>query len=1521
MELSNFPYCENDGYVGFWINGLVYSVDDTGVYPLGGRIYPKGDIASKVAKNASKSASTECDVTARYFRYSQPTTKMDYHLDGRRWYPLKDARFPDDRGNEIEQTDRNSITKVCQELAPFNNIEINLSSLICAQFGEEKRSWPELFSVLGKCDMHSDCYVCTSVGHKIAASLIKIAALRIFADPEQSILELPVNSMDAYNPESRIGKFGMGFFSFLYWLVGHPKRKLYIYSWFKDEEKGYCGYRATLRDTEDGLSLNLAILETSVTKTGSFIFLDASEDKFDDDQQHNFAKQMNKLKLTSGSALYYMNHTTKFRIPQTHLFAESQVWNNPGKDVKNVYVSTHVDYIFVEDYADGIPINVLLGSLFVPSISTKTIEKVVKIPKGWKANNYIEPTGQEFSGFCISVGGVIVYSGESPNAIVIDMPPTTRLPVSRDDIILDSETSAIFMDNLMDILERSMAHDMVAEVERKVEEYIRYTSSTANQTAARQVLGMFREKFSDYLVTNDIYHKIVGIYPKAILSITMNKPKVEARMIKDLKTNENVWFGKRVVTVASNIWPEINTYGFSSLVFVSKTYQKGDWATKGAQGYPNLKLAPHKTDYGKAKNELYSKYPIKNGGPVFEALWRTLMATYDGMSVYFNISQEVGKFGLMMGRLLTSKQLTVEEWCEIAYVLLSKLAGFKGNQTYGGSQYSLFVKTDTTVSERKYTDDNNYNAKLDKLYVDSSIASIESTLETDNTIVRIYDSIHPSRFAKSVETPIFVALVENAASVIDFSIVAGAFMYIKHIHSYYKERDIITKALSKPEASIFAVRILRKVQDLRYDYKTHLGYHQWVRYGVLSPSSLPMYVLRIMGEISQWCRMTTQMEVNIPYAVPNVKKGDWVSLKTSQLIGYLFSHEVETDSSGELDVMKTFEKVSEYEGSVGLQMSEIAINEGTTKDFVSASLTELTQNSVDAIRSNNAENREVRIYYSSVGKRFDIMVADFVGMPPNGFLHIGIPFLSTKTASELVTGEMGSGFFNVYRESSMVVIDTVYEGWRYISIDTPIKSSSGRVVDISRKISKAKAGKAAISGTRIYIQSNTLGIVEQAEYLGIAQYTSNKILGMISGFDNISIYANNNLNKIEKTHIATSGYFDIYFTDKGYPSYLFTKGIPFSPLDRYYSDYAEDVQIEVSHGIIINIRHGGYTPVQTRTRVNMPPEEKKKFEQILDFVVFVTLLQNIKNDLNRWNWIYDNINSRGSATQLMKIVRSRIEYPASNAYGYFMRTNFDRWEKDLSSEKTMAWYTNKLIEEVKSDDPTDPPVEKRIRNKINSFDLSPFPIVQKLAKDVLWKWISVKNKGQKKSGEKIEHRDVKPDEPDKELDAYFRLWLETYQDVAIKSDIKGWTKDTIKKILVTKSDENEFIFSGQYRRTGKIIEINTYTIEKTDRAAFKNFIKSVKSASDFNDLKGNSVWDDYFRYKFPCSTLPHEAEHARRAQNHDFSSHKPTHDALWKNDVPHERTFDQSANDVFGRVLAEGFYEELFKRYRAAKLL
>ena len=108
--------------------------------------------------------------------------------------------------------------------------------------------------------------------------------------------------------------------------------------------------------------------------------------------------------------------------------------------------------------------------------------------------------------------------------------------------------------------------------------------------------------------------------------------------------------------------------------------------------------------------------------------------------------------------------------------------------------------------------------------------------------------------------------------------------------------------------------------------------------------------------------------------------------------------------------------------------------------------------------ASNSKDKLIEVNYALSGDGIALQITDHIGMPAEAFLYVGIPFLSTKTASEIVTGEMGSGFFNVYRESRLVVIDSTLNGVRRVSRDTPVEKE-GRVVDIKRCVSITKDDK------------------------------------------------------------------------------------------------------------------------------------------------------------------------------------------------------------------------------------------------------------------------------------------------------------------------------------------------------------------------------------------------------------------------------------------------------------------------------
>lgn len=216
----------------------------------------------------------------------------------------------------------------------------------------------------------------------------------------------------------------------------------------------------------------------------------------------------------------------------------------------------------------------------------------------------------------------------------------------------------------------------------------------------------------------------------------------------------------------------------------------------------------------------------------------------------------------------------------------------------------------------------------------------------------------------------------------------------------------------------------------------------------------------------------------------------------------------------------------------------------------------------------------------------------------NAFVSVGIPFLSTQTPSEIVTGEMGSGFFNVYRQSDYVVIDTIRNGVQRISFDVPIKNGK-RITDIYKKI-YIKPSTNEKNKTTISITFPTPTKYKYAQTLNNIEFTATHILALI----NHKISYNGKIINIPKTLCGKIGHFEIYTTQSQvlkHESYLLTKDVPLTPLAQYFRQYLNltDVDLLISHNLIVNITHGGYIPVQTRTKITIVPEIAHEFEQMI----------------------------------------------------------------------------------------------------------------------------------------------------------------------------------------------------------------------------------------------------------------------------------------------------------------------------------
>ena len=427
----------------------------------------------------------------------------------------------------------------------------------------------------------------------------------------------------------------------------------------------------------------------------------------------------------------------------------------------------------------------------------------------------------------------------------------------------------------------------------------------------------------------------------------------------------------------------------------------------------------------------------------------------------------------------------------------------------------------------------------------------------------------------------------------------------------------------------------------------------------------------------------------------------------------------------------------------------------------------------------------------------------------------------------------------------------------------------------------------------------------------------------------------------------TLGSFDVYFIQEParYPSYIFTKGIPFAPLNNYYDGFDTTVRVALEYNILINIRHGGYTPVQTRTKIIMPPEQKNEFETALGYTIFVKSLHLFNKERKHYYWIYPNIDSTATAAQIkFNTIHYTIEYgrlfqpytittedkKSNNISYYFLRAHITLYrtsQRDDIPPTTISNITNLAIDKLGARKMSTKIEGSRVKNTkvydelklyLKKIVNTGFPEVDKLVIKVVISWLWKKNRSLKEEVSITKEKPkIKIHQKDLVFTPIITLWLKTFQEIAIEQKIVGYNKGTIDDIYVEKNEEESNI-SGWYDPNNKSITINTYNWGPKDRKILTTLLKTIKNVYDFEDFKNKStIWKRFFTIKYPSATLPHEIEHARRKTGHG-GFHDSIHEILWPGDIARERTFDESANDVFTKVIASGFYDKFLTKLQTS---
>jgi len=1238
-------------------------------------------------------------------------------------------------------------------------------------------------------------FECTPLSRKIATSLIRIAATRVFADPTQGILELPVNSIDAYHvlngQKERVGKFGLGFFSILYWVVMNPQRTLLIDSTYLDPNGKLIRWEGQFNQTDQGLVIYLRYSSPGPS-TGTTILLHSLTNL----PVKKFQSQLNKLVNVTSVNIYLISGKN------------SKVLNTPGENKSTILITLEPNQAKVVDWATGISLETLFGSLLIPSISTKQIQTVQVKPSINPLTRFTPNSQEEFN---ILVGEIIVFktaysSPVSGLAVSIQMNIQTPLPISRDDILLSVDwVKEEFILNVKHLLREALQNPTLYPLAlfRALKTYQSpYLGNTLIEDLQKSlqdewILVPYKDISLYQVVTSQ---NLVGIDGSLHF-------QTEDRLLQISGWETNVFYGKYVRWIPTTLGVKASPGGSSRLLFLSEEYrtQRDTWKADLAVALGELYLLPYQYTSSQRQNQLF-KDAIRNiREPELQDIMFNLLLQQEGLRTYYDVNDNVKQ---LTWSLLEVYRISPNLFRDISAIYTGYMLRLRPPEAYGEQKPRLLTSYRRQTIKVPSKDLPKFEAFIREILTEIITPAIRL-----NDLM-LFPLLEPAfNFAGSDQI-----LFDLAETGLEYS-----FLKLLKIELTGNEAKALLEYwryfLRNPtRESIIWNRIV-----------SHYGRDFEASIGIISRLYITMY-------------RSTQNFVRtlplIPELVQPSEKAYRFSL--TGLLRYVFQNPIDPDR-----FLSYLPLIPNYETGTDLQVLEIAINEGTTKPPIQAAVTETYQNSLDAIRMAGTGNISIKINRSENMVRYRIY--DPVGISETGLLSLSIPFLSTKTPSELITGEMGSGFFNVYRRAVRVVIQT----GRVFFIDTPLEKN-GRIVDINREAFLFDEPK--IEGTLIDIYWNFEHLAEDLTELTSYLRTVIPLSGPYT--------LNDQVISIQKELLLQLGPFTMYVTNEAMPSYILTKDVPFNELVPYFQHLLPVyIQESLLTGLIMNISHGGYTPVQSRTKISLSNEK-----EVVSFLQMVSYLQILRRQYdNPKEDILFGYNSKASAIQVLPYKSNVIWDRATFVQNFAFPGNVSLTEAIIA----LADLTN-------ANPITTKPEE--VQAYFNKY--LPLPFLQMIIRE----WFMSKSYQEANNEEKA--RKGKPADPRlvKFSQAYLQVYWESLVALGITSSpVPGLTWEDINPSI-----------TGYYDPRNHSIILNTYyQVPLPLKLNPDSLLEFLRNAGQ-----------ELFGYQIPASVMVHELTHAWIG-----TEHRGAHTDIILGGE--KLTFDQASNTIFKKVLERNFIERV----------
>jgi hypothetical protein len=1323
---------------------------------------------------------------------------------------------------------------------------------------------------------------CSYHGFQISNALIKVASTRIFAEPEQSIMELPVNSIDSYsqmNGKHTVGKFGMGFFSIIYWLVDKQSRFLNILSRTKEDsffiELTWKNNELNFNNRGNAiipLINNIAINYISTVNpnsgyneifkyqnhTGTFIDLDCSKNPLTHDNILSIKTHLYRLFQIKNGNIYIVDLDNN--KPNIEIINKTRYDINNG----NVLIFISVNGIKIMDNASGISKDTLYKSLLVPSSSTKkrniAFLEDVDLP-------YIMNDGASTSLYII-VNGVTIVSinlkTKGPRYI-INLPTNSKLPVSRDDIIYEKYESNYFEQQVNTLIEE---HESIIDIFSLLDEY---TKRNTQQTLFECVLRI-KNKLSNrtdviFIPDKPIYHIIKRNF-QDIKFIFHPHPELYrteeqlSKLLDPISSKDIFWMKNVVFFDFGNELEMFESGGLSKYIFVNTRY-----SNKHEQYISNIITQTDKTllfpadvkyNIGFFKGCYYEDDKcIENKlllNEDFVLMLNTVLMTLEGKTQNLSIDDIFSikfknkltykkKILFTYGNLFYSINKDIPKTLKILQTFNSKISEIKFDFTYGEDGNINFNITHMTPisSSVKHNSNKELNETQKNILIEISYNLMYFYIDVMNE--------NCNRSGGSYWFPNFKYFypmklgIENLDDKFKHEIFEGLskcktseeyFIFLKMMNIFISNLAVSTLKDLDGLHSHLLLEIRRSMPNIEL-YKIIKEY--------VTPYSGNNFELYIQNPI--------QNSLNLYYSIMNNSYirdknldtigGNTFTFSTKSLIQYVYTHTIDDNLTRLLNVLNHDYKTFNYENTK-LQIVEIAVNEGTTKTFIQSVLTETIQNSIDAIRTTKSIDKiDIIIDDESVS------VKDYVGFDNiKVFLALLIPFYSSKDTNDPnVTGEMGTGFFNVFRQpwTQSVKINTSLNGISTNIIAIPIVKNN-LVHDVEYIVTRAKTNQE--NHTEIIIILND-DLEMRTQTLTDAKLFVNNFIGLIPG---ITFTLNGELKEkhneiVYETEIGTVIYTNVIITE----SYVFTNGVPFITLNKFINNFdgiITNFSKFCSNQMIINFKKNLYTPSQSRTNINISNENKIKLIKFLNNAMYIVCLTKYINKIYSNEIIYGTL----STTNIHQLYIFGVSKEAFEIYKLDKNVNVkDKFKSIVDSVPKNKLTLKYMLSKLDDKNIVDKAIIRYISNK------------------------DFKNKEENsKNGIEIIITDFT------ELQPFINIYWDILKKLTDNNTIKLTNKINTVPPTLKIGNINDGVL-GYYNKGNNIVVLNSYNYNRNkivDKIKYFKLKYKLTPKEVACEMRMDDTMKEIFNPCIPCTTLIHELCHAVLSEEHEGNSHGQT---------------------------------------------